>query len=150
MFKRIVYHWTAGNYSPCMTDLEHYHFIIDKEGKVYKGVYKPEDNLNCKDGKYAAHTGGGNTGAIGIAVACRKSPALPPTKEQIEKMCKLGAKLSIKYNIPLENIITHAEFSPNRKIDINSIPYLNLTGIKPCGDYLRKLTKECIEMDKNG
>lgn len=68
MTKRIILHWTAGTNYPNTTDLQHYHFLIDKDGKVYNGVYTPEDNLNCYDGKYAQHTGGGNTGSIGIAV----------------------------------------------------------------------------------
>ena len=27
MFKGIVLHWTAGNYTPNSTDLEHYHYF---------------------------------------------------------------------------------------------------------------------------
>ncbi len=61
---KIIIHWTAGTYQPNTTDLEHYHFLIDGEGKKHNGKYKPEDNENCNDGKYAAHTGGGNTGAL--------------------------------------------------------------------------------------
>mgnify|MGYP003620530055 FL=1 len=58
---KIIIHWTAGAPVPNAVDKEHYHFIIDQEGKAHIGNYKPEDNINCKDGKYARHTGGGNT-----------------------------------------------------------------------------------------
>lgn len=61
-FTKIIVHWTAGGYTPNSVDLKHYHYLIDGNGNVNHGIYKPEDNLNCNDGKYAAHTGGGNTG----------------------------------------------------------------------------------------
>ena len=66
--KRIIIHWTAGTYQPNNTDFEHYHYLVNGDGMVINGKFKPEDNLNCNDGKYAAHTGGGNTGSIGIAM----------------------------------------------------------------------------------
>ena len=66
--KRIIIHWTASRYYPNDYEKHFYHYLIDKDGKVYNGYYTPEDNLDCSDGKYAAHTGGGNTGSIGIAM----------------------------------------------------------------------------------
>lgn len=147
MFKNIILHWTAGGYSPCPVDILSYHFVIDKDGEITKGKFTPEDNINCKDGKYAAHCGGGNTGRIGIAICCRKDVNTPPTKAQIEAMCELSAQLCQKYRLTPKQCLTHAEFNqlyPNAskkvKIDINSIPYANKTGIKPCGDFLRERT----------
>lgn len=137
MFKGVVLHWTAGNYYPCEWDKEHYHYLIDKDGKIHKGKYKPEDNLDCTDGKYAAHSGGYNTGRIGIAICCYKDASTPPTPEQIQAMCTIAASTCREFNIPVENVKTHAELSPNRKIDINQIPCLKLHGIKTIGDYLR-------------
>ena len=64
--KRIILHWTAGRYYPTQFEKQYYHFLIDKDGRIYNGIHKPEDNLNCSDGNYAAHTGGGNTGSIGF------------------------------------------------------------------------------------
>ena len=66
--KRIIIYWTAGGWFPNATDKEHYHFLIDKNGKTINGKHKVEDNINCNDGKYAAHCGGGNTGSIGVAM----------------------------------------------------------------------------------
>ena len=60
--KRIILHWSAGSYKPNSTDMAHYHYLIDGDGEIKEGFLKPEDNLNCNDGRYAAHTGGGNTG----------------------------------------------------------------------------------------
>lgn len=141
MFKGIVLHWTAGNYYPCSVDLLHYHYVIDKDGKFSRGKYTPEDNLDCSDGRYAAHCKGYNTGRIGVAICCRKDLNTQPTKEQIDTMCRLAAILCKEFNISVENVQTHAEISPNRKIDINHIPCLNIKGNKTVGDYLRKEIK---------
>lgn len=148
MYRNIVWHWTAGNYYPCAVDLEHYHYIIDKDGKVHTGNYKPSDNLNCNDGKYAAHCGGGNTGRIGIALCCMKDDDTPPTKKQVETMCKLSAQLCLAYEVKVIDCITHAEYGsthPNTssrgKIDINILPYAKVSGIKAVGDYLRNKTQ---------
>ena len=59
--KRIIIHWTAGGYYPTTAEKEVYHFLVDKDGKVYNGKFAPENNLKCVKGCYAAHTGGGNT-----------------------------------------------------------------------------------------
>ena len=135
---RIVLHWSAGAYYPNQTDLEHYHFLIDKDGKIYNGKFKPEDNENCYDGKYAAHTGGGNTGAIGVSMCGMYNfhnrnnvGNYPLTKIQLEACFKLCAELSKKYNIPNmpNTIFTHYEFGKKHpettskgKIDIIYLP----------------------------
>ena len=66
---KICLHWSAGAYFPCSADLTAYHYCVDKIGRIYPGKHKPEDNLNCYDGNYAMHCGGGNTGCIGLS-AC--------------------------------------------------------------------------------
>ena len=65
---KICLHWTAGSNSPCAEDLAAYHYCVDKYGRIYAGKHKPEDNLNCYDGNYAMHCGGGNTGCVGLSV----------------------------------------------------------------------------------
>lgn len=153
-FKRIVLHWTAGTYRPNKTDLSHYHFLIDYNGNVIKGDYQPEDNLNCKDGKYAQHCGGGNTGAIGIALCgnigwsqTMKHSSCPLTHQQFESMWRLCAMLCHQYNLKPTDCITHAKFGKDNptttsagKIDIIHIPYNNLYGI----EEVNKLSQEKI------
>ena len=148
---KIIIHWTAGTYQPNTTDLEHYHFLIDGEGKKHNGKYKPEDNENCNDGKYAAHTGGGNTGAIGVsmcAMAGFNSAAscgnYPITPVQLEACFKLCAELCKKYNIPVENVMTHYEFGINHpdttshgKIDIIYLPPYPLVKRNEVGGFIR-------------
>lgn len=152
--KRIIIHWTAGTNKPCATDLEHYHFLITGSGEVKNGEYKPEDNLNCNDGKYAAHTGGGNTGSIGVAMCGMYVPAkvdikrteYPLTRKQYERTFKLCADLCKKYNIPItpDTVMTHYEFGkkhPNTssagKIDITYMtPWEEILPAK-IGDFIR-------------
>lgn len=149
MFKNIILHWTAGSYYPNKTDVLHYHFLIDKDGTVYPGTYSPSDNLNCTDGKYAAHCGGGNTGRIGIAICCRKDFSTQPTRVQLEKLYSECARLCKVYGLKPNDCITHAEFGQSHpktssygKIDINYLPSCatdcgDINGIKNCGDYIR-------------
>lgn len=134
--KRIIIHWTAGGWFPNATDKEHYHFLIDKNGKTINGKYKVEDNENCTDGKYAAHCGSGNTGSIGVAMCgmfgfknSKNVGSYPLTKPQCEACFKLVAQLCKKYLINVNNVLTHYEFGlshPNTsskgKIDIIYLP----------------------------
>lgn len=152
---KIVIHWTAGTYNPNNIDFEHYHFMITGDGLVINGKYTPEDNINCYDGKYAQHTGGGNTGSIGIAVCGmanfnggHDSTKYPLTKVQCERMFKFCADLCKKYNIPIDkgHIMTHYEFGkshPNTssvgKIDIVYLHPYDVS--KNVGDFIRNKIK---------
>lgn len=151
--KRIIIHWTAGTGSPNNIDKEHYHYLIDSKGNIINGKFAPEDNKNCVDGKYAAHTGGGNTNSIGIALCgmcgfCGESNLgkYPLTKIQCERMFKFVAELSKKYKIIIcsDNIMTHYEFGlkhPNTssrgKIDIIYLPPFPFVSKDKVGDFIR-------------
>lgn len=151
--KRIIIHWTAGVNKPCATDLQHYHYLVTGAGEVKLGKFKPEDNNDCTDGKYAAHTGGGNTGSIGVAMCGMytktgnvKQTEYPITKVQCEKTFKLCADLCKKYNIPItvDTVMTHYEFGkkhPNTtsagKIDIIFLPPWQEVSADNIGDFIR-------------
>ena len=151
--KRIIIHWTAGTYKPNATDLEHYHYLIDNNGEVVSCKHKVEDNENCDDGNYAAHTGGGNTGSIGISMCGmanfknRNSVGdYPLTKVQCERCFKLIAELSKKYKTSInpQNVMTHYEFGikhPNTssagKIDIIYLPPYPDVEQSKIGDFIR-------------
>ena len=148
---RIIIHWTAGTYKPNATDLEHYHFLVDGDGKLHRGRFNPEDNENCSDGCYAAHTGGGNTGAIGVAMCAMagftgnsKAGEYPITAVQLEACFKLCADLCKKYDIPVENVLTHYEFgkshpdtSSRGKIDIIWLPPYPAVKRNEVGGFIR-------------
>ena len=148
---KICMHWTAGSNEPCNVDLLAYHFLVNSKGQIFEGIYKPEDNLNCYDGKYAKHCGGGNTGCIGTSLCGmagfdlkNKYTKYPLTQKQVESFCCLNAYLSIKYGIPItENkVFTHYEFDkkrtkPEKKIDITYINYLPNLSQSSVAKYLR-------------
>lgn len=151
--KRIIIHWTAGTNQPCSTDFEHYHFTINGDGMVIVGKYRPEDNENCADGKYAQHCGGGNTGAIGVSMcgmfgfkSAKDVGNFPLTKVQCEATFKLVAELCKKYGIVVnpQNVLTHYEFgqahpktSSHGKIDIIHLPPYPFVSQKEVGDFIR-------------
>lgn len=150
---KICLHWTAGANNPCSTDLKSYHYLVDSQGKIYSGNHRPEDNINCNDGNYAAHCGGGNTGCIGIS-ACgmagfdtkNKKTKFPLTQKQVEAMCDKAAEICIKYgiNVDKNSVFTHYEFGQNNpktssygKIDFIYLPYLPNLQKERIGNYLR-------------
>lgn len=155
--KRIIIHWTAGSNTANNTDKTHYHYVIDGNGTVINGKYKPEDNENCNDGKYAKHTGGGNTGSIGVSMcgmygytSPKNVGKYPLKKVQVEAMFKLVATLCKKYKIAItpDTVMTHYEFGKKNpkttsagKIDIVYLPpYPEQTKDK-IGDFIRSKIK---------
>lgn len=155
--KRIVIHWTAGLYYPTDYEKQHYHFLVDKNGKVHNGVFKPEDNEICKAGNYAAHTGGGNTGSIGVAICAMagfKNKNLignyPILKKQFESTMELCAKLVKQYKLKVtpQTVMTHYEFgiknpktSSAGKIDIIYLPPYSWVTQNDVGSFIRSKIK---------
>lgn len=166
MIKRIILHWTAGRYYPTQFEKQYYHYLIDKEGKIYNGIYKPEDNENVNDGKYAAHTGGGNTGSIGVAMCGMygfKSPSyvgdFPITPIQFESCMDFCAELCSKYslNISQETIMTHYEFGQKNpktssfgKIDIVYLPPYSWVAKKDIGSFIHSKIRWYAEKRMKG
>ena len=153
MINRIILHWTAGRYYPTQFEKQFYHYLIDKDGRLYKGIYSPEDNLDCSDNKYAAHTGGGNTGSIGVAFCAMsgyKSPQsvgkYPILPIQFESCMAFCAELCKKYCIQIDDnhVLTHYEFGQKHpkttsfgKIDIVYLPCHNWVGKNDIGSFIR-------------
>lgn len=151
--KRIIIHWTAGRLEPNQYEYEHYHFLINGNGLVIEGKYKPEDNENCNDGKYAQHCGGGNTGSIGIAVCGmfgyynrNRAGNYQLTKVQVEKLFDEVARLCKKYSIPVtpDTVLTHYEFGQMHKnttsygkIDITYLPPYSWISKEDVGSFIR-------------
>ena len=151
--RKIIIHWTAGANQPNSTDYQHYHYLINGDGLVLQGKHKVSDNENCNDGVYAAHCGGGNTGAIGIALCgmagfknFKNVGKYPLTKVQSERAFKLVAELAKKYNIKIssDTVMTHYEFglknpktSSVGKIDIIYLPPYPKVKASEIGDLFR-------------
>ena len=159
--KRIIIHWTAGTYYPTEFEKNHYHFLVDKNGKIHNGKFKPEDNEICKIGSYAAHTGGGNTGSIGIAICgmlgfknSKIVGSYPILKKQFESAMKLCAELAQKYKIQItpQTVLTHYEYGLKNpkttsagKIDIIYLPPYSWVGREDVGSFIRTKIKWYLE-----
>ncbi len=154
---KITIHWTAGRNTPTINELDHYHFLIDSAGICWNGKHKPEDNLNCKDGNYAAHTGGGNTGNIGVAMCGMedyKNPndigRYPINAYQFESCMQKVAELCSAYGIDVtpQTVFTHYEFGLRNpkstsagKPDVNFIPPYPWVNPEECGSFIRSKVK---------
>lgn len=159
-FKRIVLHWTAGGQKPNAHDRQCYHYLIDVNGFITNGVYPPEANLDCSDGCYAAHTGGGNTGAIGVALCGMvnfsypsKHTPFPISSLQLETAFSFVAKLCRKYGLEVnpETVLTHYEFglkhpetSSRGKIDIIYLPPYPEIHKYEVGNFIRDKVKSAF------
>lgn len=155
--KYIVFHHTAGGWYPNDIDRAHYHYMIDKDGGVHEGRLKPEANARnlagVAPGQYAAHCGGGNSYAIGLALcgmAGYSSRAqvgkYPLTRKQFEAACEKAAELCLEHDItpsPM-TVYTHYEFGKRRpdttskgKIDITYLPFRPDLLPDQIGDHIR-------------
>lgn len=159
--KRIINHWTAGTYKVTAADRSHYHFIIDGDANVIEGNYSVVSNENTRDGEYAAHTQGANTGAIGVSV-CGMAGATenplefgryPIKKEQWDALVALNASLCRQYSIPVtpQTVLSHAEVEPTLGIkqrgkwDIAHLKFMpSVTGARAIGDVFRAAVKKAI------
>lgn len=155
--KRIIIHWTAGGHVPTSYEKERYHFLVDSLGKTHLGKFKPEANLHCITGLYAMHTGGGNTGSIGVSMCGmadfknkNDQGKFPLTKIQFETAMKLCADLAKKYEIAItpETVMTHYEFGQTHprttshgKIDIIFIPSYPWISKDDVGSFIRSKIK---------
>ncbi len=164
--KRIIIHWTAGGNVPTSYEQNFYHYLVDGIGKVSVGKFKPEANLVCKKGMYAPHTGGGNTGSIGIAMCgmaeFRGKNAIgnfPITKIQFEKTMKFCALLAKKYKIEIspQTVMTHYEFGQNHpkstsfgKIDIIYLPPFPWISRDDVGSFIRSKIRWYLEHLEDG
>ena len=153
--KRTITHWTAGGNRANDLDRQHYHFIVEHDGKVVKGTEEPEDNIVTGDGDYAAHVLNLNTGSIGVAMAGMRGAVESPfdagpsplTEKQFEAHCLMLAELHRQYSIPITRTtcLTHAEVEPTLgvkqkgKWDITRLPFKpEIRGAIPVGDYMRE------------
>jgi hypothetical protein len=81
-----------------------YHYLIDENGKIYEGR-----NLHVR----GAHTGGYNTGAIGI-VLLGNFEETEPSDEQIQNLILLSNCLRKEYKIT--HIAGHRDFQPEETV----------------------------------
>lgn len=120
--QRIILHHSAGGYVPSALDKQHYHLIIDGDGKAHAGKFPISANApgaSMRSGTYAAHTRNCNTGSIGVSMACMagaewsrpKACKVFPKPAQVDALVKEVARLCQEYRIPVlpTTVLSHAE-----------------------------------------
>jgi hypothetical protein len=152
--KRIIWHWTAGAPGVIPIEADSYHFIIQPNGKVVKGVPVANNVPPLVNGAYAAHTAMANSWAIGIALdamaGAKERPfdkgSNPITEAQVEALVKLTRDLCKHYGIPVtrQTVLSHSEVQPTlgikqkQKWDIAWLPGMDKPGDPlVIGDKLR-------------
>ena len=152
--ERIICHWTAGAHKASEFDRQHYHILIEDDGKLIRGI--PSIKLNeapAKNG-YAAHTLNCNTGSIGVSLCCmggaHEAPfdpgKYPMTAKQFETLSTVVAELCRRYGIKItdKTVLSHAEVQGNLGIqqrgkwDYTRLAFVpSVIGARACGDKLR-------------
>lgn len=153
---RIHGHWTAGAYGAIKMELRAYNEVIDADGQVYDGQFRPEAQARYQVGKAASHTLHANSGAIGIAIDAMaganerpfKPGSHPITEAQIDALAERMAFFCAQYDIPVSpwSVLTHSEVQPNLGIrqrwkwDINWLPGMDEPAApNVVGDRLREM-----------
>jgi hypothetical protein len=153
--KRVVIHWTGGTYTCTALDKQHYHWVIDGDGKVHKANDESKNNRNVKGllkHQYAAHTLGTNSYSIGVSM-CGMAGATPKNfgkhpikRSQWDVMVSHVADRCVHWGIPVtpETVLTHAEVQNTLRIpqkgkwDIAVLPWdASIIGSKAVGEKLR-------------
>lgn len=133
--RRVVMHWTAGNYQPNWLDKAHYHFLIDGQGRPVKGPRAP--------GQYLPHIRNLNSGSVGLSICamararqCGPFGKCPLTELQWERACQAAADILAAYGLTLSErtLLCHSEaervygVAQGGKWDIDLLPWdLKLT-----------------------
>lgn len=158
---RIIVHWTAGNHKASALDRQHYHILIEDDGKLVRGIPSIDLNQAPMRPGAAAHTLNGNSGSIAVAACCMagavESPfnagRAPMTKIQWDMLAVVDADLCRRYGIPvtLKTVLSHAEVQTNlgiqqrAKWDISRLAFdPSVKGARACGDLLRAKVAELL------
>ncbi|WP_226781977.1 peptidoglycan-binding domain-containing protein [Oceaniglobus trochenteri] len=159
---RIHWHWTAGAYGVIDMERRAYNELIDQDGNVWDGLFRPEAQANYRVGRAASHTLDANTGAIGLSVdamaGAQERPFFagraPVTWPQVHALCERTAQHCAMYDIPVSrwSVLSHAEIQPTlgirqrNKWDITWLPDMSAPGDPvQIGDRLRDMVIERMQ-----
>lgn len=159
---RVIVHWTAGANKASALDKEHYHLLIEGDGKVVRGTPPITANAAPVKAGYAAHTLNCNTGSVGISL-CGMAGAVespfdageaPITDVQWERLKAVVAQVCARYAIPVTpgTVLSHAEvqgtlgIKQKGKWDISRLPFEpKIKGAREIGDRLRYSVSAILE-----
>jgi N-acetyl-anhydromuramyl-L-alanine amidase AmpD len=160
--RRTIVHWTAGSNKASSIDRQHYHILIEGDGKLVRGV--PTIAANAVGSVLrprASHTLNCNTGSIGVSLCGMrgaverpfKAGPSPITTMQWTTLAHVLAQLCRRYRIApvAQSLLTHAEVQSNLSIaqrgkwDIGILPFEpELNTPKLVGDRMRAMTEELM------
>ena len=89
------------------------HYLIDREGKIYKLV--PDSEIAFHAGESMLPDGRANVNYCSIGIELINSPDVPPDSCQYESLNLLLFQLEMKY--PIKIITGHSDIAPERKDD---------------------------------
>jgi hypothetical protein len=128
VMKRVIVHWAGGTHRASALDLEHYHILIEADGKLVRGAHGIDANAQTIRPR-ARHTLKCNTHSIGVAVCCmsgaEEAPFIPgpfPMNEgQWAALAEVTAELCERYGIPVtsQTVLAHGEVQANLHIKQN-------------------------------
>ncbi len=163
--ERVITHWTVGRYTASDFEREHYHFLIEGDGKVVRGERSILDNVKTTDGVYAAHTLNANQGSIGVCACCMfgtaerpfKPGSFPLKEAQYLVMAQVVAELCRAYDIPVtpQTVLGHGEVQINLGIkqrgkwDPMVLPWNTELSPTQVGNYFRSLVTRALEGKPN-
>jgi N-acetylmuramoyl-L-alanine amidase len=163
---RIITHWTAGGHHASTIDREHYHIIVEADGRLVRGDHSIADNVRTSDNDYAAHTRGLNTRSIGISVCSMlgavqnpfRAGAAPMTREQYEAMAIAVADLCQRYGIAVtpRTVLGHGEVQAilnveqRGKWDPMVLPWDPDEPIRAVGDAFRQMVESRLKSPQAG
>ena len=158
---RVVCHWTAGGHKASSLDKEHYHVLVEADGKLVRGRRTIAENVSTADGVYAAHTKGANMGSIGIAVCAMvgavERPFHPGSQPMLERqwriLAEVAAELCRAYSIPVtpRTVLGHGEvqvqlgIQQDGKWDPMVLPWEPSMSVSQVGTFFRTLVQARID-----
>ncbi|WP_375458406.1 N-acetylmuramoyl-L-alanine amidase [uncultured Enterovirga sp.] len=160
--KGIVVHWTAGAHEATDLDRQHYHLLIEDDGRLVRGIPTIDSNAVPIKPGYAAHTLNGNGGMIGVSLCCMggaipspfSSGPFPMTRAQWDALPRVLGDLCRRYGIRVarNTVLSHAEVQPTLGIaqrgkwDIARLSFdHSVVGPLACGDIVRARTAALLE-----
>ena len=124
---RVILHWTGGSYRASDLDKQHYHVLIEGDGRVVFGRHSIDRNASPHREPRASHTRLCNTGSIGVSVCCmrdaRERPFFagpsPMTLRQWQIAAEVIAELCDRYRIDISprSVLAHGEVQSILKIE---------------------------------
>jgi N-acetyl-anhydromuramyl-L-alanine amidase AmpD len=159
---RVILHWTAGQHAASSIDREHYHILIEGDGKLVRGIPPITGNARPAKGARASHTLNCNTGSIGVSMCAMlgaverpfNAGSAPLTKAQWEKAADVVADLCKAYGIHVtpRTVLSHAEVQSNLGIkqrgkwDIARLPWdARFDTARECGDLFRSMVSDRLK-----